>query len=785
MKGLILKLVVLKIIQILILSQLVFAQNSSQDSFNDDNIQTIAANSASFGDENFRDKFRDNNGMEIRIESRDDGSRREFRQEFRDEFVKQEMEDRIKDGKYEFREMREVRYDMGPSYEGFNKEEMLFGRLFPYIEGEMDPAQIKQYCSNMDEMADIVISKIKAKIGEISNVCQDMGKEESECKERSSQGCSMMGQPDTRYAIDELHKFEILSGSCPVNSDAIKQACVLRMKQNMEDRLQYVEENCKNQWEMYGKQNQQQCENNMPQMICKEDDYIENCLSRYGVRKDNFEKTCPDMSSIQKPFCENGDLKERHNADGCITGYECVINNPPQEKKCAISNEEAERRVNDCMATKGTPEKIYQDGCVIEVKCTAYQCPYTEEQAKEKESACTASNGVPETKREGDCIVQVECHQNQDASGNAITGNVAGAFSSYDDAKRQCYNEWQHQKQNCENIKNNCRGQDSFVSECIAREKGFAENNMANIQRQCEMDSRIQVNHMERQCAMMDAERQRCIDESAKRCGMMEGLASECSQKVTEENFRNFIIREAEKRCKFMPFMEKKDLSKYEKMEVVLAVIDTVSEDEISKISSIVENLEKKYEEKGKIIFNGMMKPSDFGSLKGLSFVVGAKLNAPESSEIAKERKESIIAGLNPEKVVEKLLELSGSGISSEYQYIIEGEANDILEASESIDEVEASEESKGFAYKLKLFLGFAKDSEESEIKSLEASRQRLETSIKSLGNLAEEIPNEISKAILKEQVAELERQKEDIGALIKQKQKKANGLLRLFGLFG
>ena len=654
MKRLILKLIVMKVIQVLILSQLVFAQNSPDD----------------------------------------------------ERFMKQEMENRLKDGKYEFRERMEVRYDVGPSYEGFNKEEMLFGRLFPYIEEMMDPAQIKQYCSNMDEMADIVISKVKAKIGEISNVCQDMEKEELECKEMSSQGCSMMGQPDTRYAIDELHKFEILSGSCPVNSDAIKQACILRMNQNMEDRLQYIEENCKNQWEMNGKQNQQQCENN--KMVCEEDDYIENCLSRYGVREDD-------------------------------------INNPPQEKQCAISNEEAER----------------------------------------KESACTASNGVPETKREGDCVVQVECHPNPNASGNTITGNVAGAFSSYDDAKRQCYNEWQYQKQNCENIKNNCKGQDSFVSECVAREKGFAENNMANIQRQCDMDSRIQIKHMERQCAMMDAERQRCIDESAKRCGMMEGLASECSQKVTEENFRNFIIREAEKRCKFMPFMEKKDLSKYEKIEVVLAVLDTVSEDEIAKISSIVENLEKKYEEKGKIIFNGMMKPSDFGNLKGLSFVVGAKLNAPESSEMAKERKESIIAGLDPEKVVEKLLELSSSDISSEYQYIIEGEVNDILEASESIDEVEASEEGKGFGYKIKLFLGFAKEAEEGEIKSLEASKQRLETSINALGKLAEEIPDEISKAILKEQVAELERQKEDIASLIKQKQKKANGLLRLFGLFG
>jgi len=98
---------------------------------------------------------------------------------------------------------------------------------------------------------------------------------------------------------------------------------------------------------------------------------------------------------------------------------------------------------------------------------------------------------------------------------------------------------------------------------------------------------------------------------------------------------------------------------------------------------------------------------------------------------------------------------------------------------------VQESEESKGFGYKIKLFLGFAKEIEESEVKNLEMSKQRLETSIKSLAALSEEMPNEISKAILKEQVAELERQKEDLESLIKQKQKKAKGLLQLFGLFG
>ena len=751
MKGLILKLVIVKIIQILILSQLVFAQNS-------------------FEDERFGDKFRDDEKIS---QSRADGGNAESSQEFRDD-----------DKRYEFRErVMTTAPNFGPSYEGFNKEEMLFGRLFPYIEGEMEPAQIKQYCSNMDKMADVVISKVKAKIGEISNVCKDMEEQESECKEQAKKGCSMMGQPDTSYAIDELHKQEILSSSCPVNSKAIKEACVLRMKQHNEDRMQYVEENCEFQWESYGKQNQENCKKMDTQTTCDESEYIQNCLDRYGVKEDDFEKTCPDLSSIHKPFCENGYLKEMRNADDCLTGYECVPNQPVQ-KQCPMSNEEAERLANECASRKGSAEKIYQDGCIIEVKCNEFQCPYTEEQAKEKENACLASNGKPETIRDGNCVVGVKCHTDT-AVGDSIAGSAVGAFNSYDDAKRQCHNEWQYQRQNCENIKNQCKGKDGFVNECIAREKGSVESNLANIKRQCEMDSRFQIKNMERQCAMMNAERQRCLDESSKRCEMSQGIANECREKVNEENFRNFIIREAEKKCKFMPYMEKKDFSKYEKMEVVLAVVDTVGEEEISKIKAIVENLEKKDEVDGKIIFEGLINPNEFNKLKELSFIVGAKLNAPESSETAKERKASIIAGLNPEKVVEKLLELTSSDVSSEYKYLIEGEANELLEASESIDKVEESEESKGIGYKIKLFLGLAKEIEESEVKNLEMSKGRLETSIKSLGKLAEEMPNDITKSILKEQVAELERQKDDLENLIKQKQKKAKGLLGLFGLLG
>lgn len=689
-----------------------------------------------------------------------------------------EKDGRFNDEEYQFEEKGYYsnRPDFGPSFEGFNKDEMLFGRLFMHIDGEMSEEGLMQQCANPEKIADIVIEKVKAKIGEISNVCKDMEEEELKCKEEVESHCTMFGQPDTSYAIDELHKLEILSGSCPLNKEAIIDACILRSKQNADDRLEYAEKNCKNQWNSYEKQNSEQCERSQESMICDENKYIESCLDKYGVNEDDFEETCPDLSSIQKPYCENGYLKEKRNDNNCITGYECFY----EQKQCSLTEEEAERISSECIGRNGKPERIYQNECLAEVKCHEFQCPYTEAQADQKESECVSLNMRFEERREGDCIVEINCYPNEEG----MTGNTV-AFNSYEDYKRKCEDEWNYQKQSCTKM-TQCPEEDSYIQECIASDRKNIENDMANAKMHCDVNSMVQIKHMERQCARMDAERQRCSNEGSSRCQAMQGLASECKSKVTEENFRNFIVREAEKRCKFIPYMKKEiDFSGYKKIGIVLAVMDSASEEDISKIKSVVEDLEKKYELDGKIIYEGMIGPSNFGELKNLDYIIDAKLNAPESSETSKERKGSIISRLDPGKVVEKLLELTGSDVSGEYKYIIEDKANDILEASETIEGVKESEESKGFGYKLKLFLGFAKEAEENEIKSLELSKERLEISIKSLGKLAEEIQDEISRAILKEQVAELERQKEDISSLIAQKDKKAKGLLRLFGLFG
>ena len=299
----------------------------------------------------------------------------------------------------------------------------------------------------------------------------------------------------------------------------------------------------------------------------------------------------------------------------------------------------------------------------------------------------------------------------------------------------------------------------------------------------CEMQAAVEFKHAEQRCLSIDKERQHCSEKSAKRCTQMTGLSQRCKEFMTEDNIRKFIIEEAQKKCRFSGILkDDKEIIKLEKVEVILAVSNTATKEDLEKLALFVENLHEELKLQDTTVYKGTISPKSFGDIKLLPFVTNAKISTAVSSERSKEVKTKIVAGLKAEEVAGKLASLRDSDVPSQYLYIIEDKASDVLNVSNKLEEIGKKDEQKGIGYKIKLFLGLAKAAEQQEVKQLQESEIKIKASIEALTKLIDEVPSDVAKAVLKEQVENLKNQQDDIEALIETKEKKSKGL---FGIFG
>ncbi|MBI1936448.1 hypothetical protein HYS31_08525 [Candidatus Woesearchaeota archaeon] len=131
-------------------------------------------------------------------------------------------------------------YSSGPSYEGYSKERMLLGMLYEYFGDDIDPREIKQRCNEPENIADEIISRLKEKM-DIQNVCKRIEDQEVKCEEYSKQSCSKIGTAFVREGASETEKLNAVAYSCPVNRDAIAEACKRRNKYQMEQRLEHLD----------------------------------------------------------------------------------------------------------------------------------------------------------------------------------------------------------------------------------------------------------------------------------------------------------------------------------------------------------------------------------------------------------------------------------------------------------------------------------------------------------------------------------------------------------------
>ena len=829
-----------------LLSNIAFAQSTSMDdsaSAGSDNQNFEGRFSASF------DSGVSSNEMSrgsLNNEPSEDEMRAMAKAKLGDKFTEEEFQRMMKnyrggsdnkDNDFSYNQQGfEHTYDAGPSYEGYSKENMIFGMLFEHIGDDIDPREIKQFCNDPDKIADMVISKLKSKVGDIQSLCAKMEERESNCNDESKKMCSMIGTAVKTITSNEMENANSAAFSCPVNKDSIIHACLLRSNSYMGQQMKNMEASCEERARIDADRINRECDNFNNNHVCNRDKFVSQCLNNLGARKDDFDESgkrkvvCPEYTT---PSCgENSKLEARTDANGCQS-YHCTESAaqcPQQATPACRDGETVQKKSDDrgctyyycqvasaqcpeptqptCASNSHVEKKVDDRGC-ISYYCTSNPCPSvtkpncaTEEtiQASYDSSGCitgyqcikqqpdcpepakpTCSDGQSLTTRyDSNKCVSYECIS-VTTNSSGITGSVV--FNTYDDYVKQCESDWPQQEKMCQSMQVNCDRIKVFAEKCKEQAKKNNDEFKIKVEENCKSQTTSQILAAEDRCSKIDEERSKCAEQTEKRCGQMKGLAEKCKSTLTEEGVRHFIIEEANKRCKFSDTLEDTgSIQKSEKVEIVLAVINTATQSDFDKLNLFVNDLKEDLKLQDTTVYKGTANPKNFGDIKLLPFVVNAKLNTVSSSEKSKEVKEKLVASRKVEDSANKLASLRDSDVPSQYLYIIEDKANDVLNVSDKLGEIEKKEDEKSVGYKMKRFLGLARQAEQDEIKQLQESKSKLQNSIETLTNLVDEVPSDVAKSILKEQVENLKKQQDDLQVLIDSKEKKAKGF---FGIFG
>ena len=780
----------------------------------------------------------------------------------------------------------ENRYYEGPSYEGYSKEHMIFSKVFEYIGDDIDPREIKQYCSEPEKMADIIIAKFREKTS-TQIICSKFEEKDSSCGENAKKTCEQVGKPYVREGASDMEKINALAYSCPMNKENIMEACVKRSKFYSEQRLRQSGKDCEDKFNFDGERRLKECGQFRQNSICDREKYMSQCIGPQsdegsesrdklfsnakwecydGTVESHSDNSCKSHSywseaarksceshcnketgkcgvngisvsgecGMEKPACPqypipqcdaNAMMKSKSDSNGCVYYYcetkavcpqnpvpDCGQGSMVREKRdsnnCVYYYCEAsapscqEPQMPACASGSTVEKKTDEKGCVYYYCSTpACQevskptCPSNERMETSYDSSgcitgyhciktcpepakpiCSESQTII-TKYDSSGCTYYECTDST-SSNNSITGAITG--NDFDDNKRRCEEYWQQQKKSCEAMPESCTKED-LIENCRKTEDKHQSG--LDAEKNCQTLIEPELKAVADRCSKLEQEKSKCIEHNEKRCSQMEGLLEQCKTLLTEDNLRKFIIEEANKRCRFSDILEDEDkVNKADSVDIILAVLNTATQSDIEKLELFVENLKEELKLEETIVYKGTISPKSFGDVKSLPFVVNAKISTSTSSNTSKETKTRLVSGYKAEEAASRLASLRDSGVPSEYLYIIEDKASDVLNVSENLGNIEKKQEEKGFGYKIKLFLGLAKAAEQEEIRQLEESNSKLQNSIDTLTKLVDEIPNDVAKAVLKEQVEKLKEQQADTKVLIGTKEKKAKGL---FGVFG
>ncbi|MBI4452835.1 hypothetical protein HY637_05365, partial [Candidatus Woesearchaeota archaeon] len=384
----------------LILSNIVFAQQSNPSQYEGRPIDPAGEGTEYYREGNiivYRNQIDSEKEMMGRF-MKEDFSEEEMRRMAKDKFGEDfdEMEFKKEMMKFREREERKSAFSYenegygrnyyAPSYEGYSKEYMVFGMLFEYIGDEIDPREIKQNCNDPDKIAEQVIAKLKDKVGDYQEVCKKIDEQESKCLEYVKKECSQIGTAYTREGATELEKLNAVAYSCPVNKDAIVEACNKRGEFYMKQRIENLDEECKKRFDFEGERLVRECEKFRESRFCDEDRYMKNCMA--GVKEDeNEDKSGKGGGFISAKWeCYDGSGESR--SDGSCKSYSYWSESARKSCESRCNAETGKCRVlsfsvsNECrpeskQACPYSPVPQCERGAVLKSRTDSNGCVYS------------------------------------------------------------------------------------------------------------------------------------------------------------------------------------------------------------------------------------------------------------------------------------------------------------------------------------------------------------------------------------------------------------------------
>ncbi len=724
------------------------------------------------------------------------------------------------------RERFKARENYGPRIPDFSKRpDGIYGMAFQYIDDEINEKELFPLCGEPEKIADLLVGKIKEKVGgDVSTVCNEFPV--AECTQRVEEGCNRIGKPPEEFFEDasELEKKEMTARTCPVSGEeTFVELCKERSKQWLETRREVIsdQEFCEQEFSRRQPRDFQDEPSERVDRVERVErrstppfesqermrDEVSQSEPTTGIQESESSetKTSTIDSSSSSSSTEtntgggatnsatsgnsaNSATSGSSSGTGTSTDTNSASTSPSGVTGSAIAEQKTLgqsllRIITGAAAGLGLVEES-STGSGGEGSGSGAGSPVSGDATSTGGGSGSSNQEQPPQGDFGrgtqDNFRQDDFRQDQMSPENKERFDRESRESRRDfereDRRRPPIDEFRddsvrEEPSEFESFRPERRGpsKDEMLKECIDRQKEEAENPT-----HCKVEAKIEAKRQTQMCTRFEKEQKKCKERNTQMCKKLEEVQTLCKEKMNEQSLREFILREAKRRCAFAEVQD--ELSGPEESQGYIALL-TLSED------STVKDIE------GLEISMGATLDR-YRAIRD-SIVYGAKYEskdeATKAGQLAAKFSGSVVLGVDvvkdfregesaKQKDLRKRLLLAAKRLESAKGGDFGGVAQtqDIVEAAQ---ELKSQEEGKGTVYKFLKFFGAKKEQELREAKTLEEKNSKIDELVKELENEIADEQDPVLATILGEEIETLKKQKEELNTHIEEKKDDAGGI--------